>query len=97
MTYHDLGYFAPFAASCRSVTDVPKPGFFHFLGKAPGLARKIFAAAKFLKLHDLFAELSRFELHLVPSDFMLPFVRDRIPETARIETLPHYVVPTCKR
>lgn len=96
MTYHDLGYFAPFAAACRAESDVPKPGFFRFLGKAPGIAKKVFAIAKFLKLHDIFSELSRFDLHLVPSEFMLPYVRDRVPPTARVVALPHYVVQICE-
>jgi glycosyltransferase involved in cell wall biosynthesis len=91
MTYHDLGYFAPFAAACRTDSDVPRPGFFPFVRSAHGIARKAFAAMKYVKLRDIFARLSRFDLHLVPSDFMVPFVRERLPEGSSIVTLPHYV------
>ncbi|MDQ1343291.1 MAG: hypothetical protein QG650_10 [Patescibacteria group bacterium] len=91
MTYHDLGYFAPFAAACRSDADVPHPGFFPLVRCARGIVRKAFAILKYLKLRDIFARLSRFDLHLVPSDFMIPFVRERFPEGSPVVTLPHYV------
>lgn len=96
MTYHDLGYFAPFAASCGKESDVPPPGILPFLSKAPGLPRKVFAFLKYAKLGALFRRLARFDLHLVPSPFMLSYVRDRLGADVRIEALPHYVVPTCK-
>lgn len=96
MTYHDLGYFAPFAAACGKEDDVPSSGFVAFVSKAKGLGAKVFAIAKYGKLLALFRRLSRFDLHLVPSPFMLRYVRDRFRDGARIEVLPHYVVPTCK-
>lgn len=96
MTYHDLGYFAPFAASCGKESDVPRPGIFPFLAKARGFLRKAFALLKYAKLGSLFRRLARFDLHLVPSPFMLSYVRDRLGADVRIEVLSHYVVPTCK-
>lgn len=97
MTYHDLGYFAPFAAECRIESDVPAPGFFPFLAKARGFSRKAFATLKYWKLRMLFARLSRFDLHLVPSDFLLPLVRSNLAGSANAATLPHYVTLPCKR
>lgn len=96
MTYHDLGYFAPFAAECRAESDVPDPGFLPFVAKARGFARKVFATFKYAKLRAIFARLSRFDLHLVPSDFLLPYVRSRL-KGSTVETLPHYVTLPCKR
>lgn len=90
MTYHDLGYFAPFAAECRQESDVPRPGFGNFIRSAHGFAAKLFAIAKYAKLRSLFARLRDFNLHLVPSDFLLSIVRDRLPD-AKVVTLPHYV------
>lgn len=95
MTYHDLGYFAPFATACRSESDVPPAGFLPFLRKAPGILRKAFAALKYFKLRGLFARLARFDVHLVPSAFMEKYLETRLP-SSKIETLPHYVVPACK-
>lgn len=96
MTYHDLGYFAPFAASCEKESDVPSLGLLPFLAKARGFPRKVFAFMKYQKLQALFRRLERFDLHLVPSPFMLAYVRSRLGNGARIEALPHYVVPACK-
>ena len=96
MTYHDLGYFAPFAASCEKESDVPAPGVFLFLAKTRGFSRKVFAFLKYQKLQALFRRLARFDLHLVPSPFMLAYVSARLGAGTRIEALPHYVVPTCK-
>jgi glycosyltransferase involved in cell wall biosynthesis len=90
MTYHDLGYFAPFAAKCFEESDVPPPGFFSFVRSAQGLLGKIFATAKYLKLRMLFSRLSKFDLHLVPSDFVAPYVSAMLPQ-ARTVVLPHYV------
>lgn len=90
MTYHDLGYFAPFAAQCFEESDIPSPGFFPFIAKASGIFGKIFSILKYLKLRMIFDRLSRFDVHLVPSDFVAPFVSAKIPG-AKVVVLPHYV------
>ncbi len=91
MTYHDLGYFAPFAAKCFEESDVPNPEFFAFVRSAPGFLPKAFAAAKYVKLRMLFSRLSRFDLHLVPSDFVARYVSNVLPQGKTV-VLPHYVV-----
>ena len=96
MTYHDLGYFAPFASECRAESDVPKPGLASFVVKAPGFVRKVFALFKYAKLALLFSKLRRFDVHTVPSDFIVPFVRNALPES-RVVVLPHYVTKQCKQ
>lgn len=96
MTYHDLGYFAPFAAECYQESDVPDASFRAFLQAAgAGIVRKAFAATKYFKLRGIFRRLSAFDLHLVPSDFMLPIVRNAFPKDAKIQRLSHYVPETC--
>lgn len=93
MTYHDLGYFAPFAASMEREKDIPKNTWWGFYASAPFL-HKIFPVYLFLKyqkIQKLFASLGKFDVHFVPSPFLLRPLSDRLPKKAIKEVLPHFI------
>lgn len=90
VTYHDFGLLAPSASMLRREGDVPLPGFVRFLRKAPGFSR-LPAILKYWKISRLFRSLRTFDVHLVPSEFMEPYVRSKLPPGSAVKTLPHFV------
>ena len=93
MTYHDLGYFSPFAAGVEREKDIPKNSFMDFYASAPLLHKicPIYLWMKYKKIMKLFFALEKFEVHFVPSSFLLKLLSDRLPKKAIKEVLPHFI------
>jgi glycosyltransferase involved in cell wall biosynthesis len=70
--YHDLWYFHPFPHTLTHETDLP--GSFSWKDFSHDIHRpliKFFALGKWILLKLLWKELKKFDIHLVPSDFMV--------------------------
>jgi len=93
MTYHDLGYFAPFAAGMEREKDIPKNTWWSFYASAPFFHKifPIYLFFKYQKIQKLFAALEKFDVHFVPSPFLLRPLSERLPKKAVKEVLPHFI------
>ena len=95
MTYHDLGYFAPFAEKTYSLDDIPENFTLKdFLKKNP---KKPFCYPyvifKFLKLKKLRQQLQKVDYHTTPSEFMKEIViKHNFASKDKIQVLPNFIL-----
>jgi glycosyltransferase involved in cell wall biosynthesis len=96
-TYHDFSLFSAFASRMRSLADAPTEwtyaDYIATLDR-PSLFERAYLRLKFSKISSIQRKLARFDEHVVPSEFMVPFVERFIgmpPE--RVTILPHFLSP----
>lgn len=95
MTYHDLGLWSPFPSRVESESMVPKnPSLGAFLGAITSGNPITYLAAycKYFQIFILRKLLKDIDIHIVPSSFLVRFVRDisEIPEE-RVVVLEHFL------
>ena len=93
MTYHDLGYFAPFAADVEKEKDIPKDAWWSFYTSASWFHKcfPIYIWMKYRKIQKLFKYLSLFDVHFVPAPFLLKVISERLPRKSIKTVLPHFI------
>ncbi|MDD5376967.1 MAG: glycosyltransferase [Candidatus Gracilibacteria bacterium] len=95
VTYHDLGLISPFPSKVESEGMIPKtPSLRSFLdviySKNPILY--IATCCKYFQVSILRKSLQKIHIHIVPSQFLVPYIRDigEIPEE-KITVLEHFL------
>jgi len=88
ITYHDLGYFHPFPHTVTDTTQIPASlDWKDFSASIKNPLMKFFVWGKWIMIRTIHRELSQFDRHLVPSDFMQTFVKS---SKNNVAVLPHF-------
>ncbi len=89
-TYHDLGYFSPFATNATSEKTFLSQRYTlqEFLSESRWWQWP-YVILKYFKLSWIFKILGRFDLHIIPSAFLEESLARVLPPESRIIVLPH--------
>lgn len=95
VTYHDLGLLSPFPSEVEGEAMIPKnPSLMDFLSAVRSKNPIVFLAAycKYLQISLLRKRLKNIDIHIVPSTFLVPHIREieGIPEE-NITVLEHFL------
>lgn len=91
MMYHDFWYFHPFPRTVTTETQIPSSlTWKDFSGSINNPVKKIFVRGKWILLQLLQKQLKKFDVHLVPSDFMKKYVEHNYTENT-VLTLSHFI------
>jgi len=95
VTYHDLGLLSPFPSKVESEDTIPSnPGFGAFFSSVRSRNPIVYGAVfcKYFQVLILRKLLKRINIHIVPSAFLVPHIRDIIKVSdKRIVTLEHFL------
>lgn len=96
MMYHDLGYFHPFPSQVSEEKQVKKLTLSSFLAAAQNRnpLKLLLTLGKYCSLKLLYLAFDKvIDLHLVPSSFMLPMLRENLSpqgKESKIQTFGHF-------
>ncbi len=93
ITYHDLWYFAGFANKVFTEQDIPEKFELSNFLKRSKKAYWLYVMFKFLKLSYIRKQLQKFDIHTVPSKFMLKYViKHNYWEEKKVKILPNFIL-----
>lgn len=90
--YHDLWYFHPYPSKVYQISQIEKFDYSSFIKmwNTRSLLKKLSISFKYIFLKILMKRLNNFDLHMVPSEFMISLLQNHFPKD-KIQTLPHYL------
>lgn len=92
-TYHDLGYFWAFPTQFTSESSLRwKMNFSHFYSLSRGWHRYVFVhiLAKYWQVQAIRRSIGTRGIHIVPSEFMIPVVKNFVSHPAAVVQISHF-------